>query len=333
MMNMNPFFSIVIPYYNGQDTIKRCVDSVYRQGLQKDDFEIIVVDDNSPQADAWDYLLQLSKDGYYSFNLNPIRLSNNLRQGGARNRGVKKAKGDYIVFVDQDDWLSDGALSKVKDQLISNQDVLMVDFDQCFGTDLRYTSNYSSNSDSILSGEEFICSNKIPWAPWCYVYNRKFLLDNKLTFAESVRWEDADFVMSVTLSARKMSYSPIHCVVYYMHDKQTSDILNDVEKICDYVYMSWRLRMVSERFHSISPNGAKVVMGHHYFMYKSNIRRYLWRIPTKEILRVIKAYPAESHATDWLTQLSINHPKIFAYTLSAFRPILNALWRIKQILK
>jgi glycosyltransferase involved in cell wall biosynthesis len=47
-------FSIVIPYYNGQATIKKCVDSIYRQGLGKEDFEIIIVDDCSPKSDAWE---------------------------------------------------------------------------------------------------------------------------------------------------------------------------------------------------------------------------------------------------------------------------------------
>jgi glycosyltransferase involved in cell wall biosynthesis len=328
-------FSIVIPYYNGQATIKKCVDSIYRQGLGKEDFEIIIVDDCSPKSDAWEYLKLLAEDVCYAPNIHPVRLKENLRQGGARNKGIKQAQGEYIVFIDQDDWLSEGALSKIKHVLERDRlDVLMVDFQESRGGgDIQCISNYAQNSQIIQSGADFICSNEVPWVPWCYIYNRRFLLDNHLAFTEHVRFEDVDFVMRVTLTARSITFRSIHCVVQSISNLQTTFVGSDINRIRDLFHMAWRVRKVSEQFQNQCPQGAKAVMNHHYFMYQSFIRRYLWRIPSKDILHILNTYPAEEHTTDWLTQLSINHPKIFAYTLSAFRPILNVLWRIKQILK
>lgn len=328
------FFSVIIPFYNGQDTIQRCVDSVYRQGLNPEDFEIIVVDDCSSKAEAWTYLVQLSKEKPYAQNLHPMHLKENLRQGGARNRGVEQAKGEYIVFIDQDDWLNDGALSQVKEQLTLHlMDVLMVDFQENRGGTTRCTSNYASNSQLIQTGADYICKNEIPWVPWCYIYNRKFLIDNQLKFAEHVRFEDVDFVMEVTLKARSMTFHPIYGIVHQVSESQTSFVGVDVKRICDLAFIAWRVRMVAERFLTQIPKGASAVMSHHYFMYKALLRRYLWRIPKKEILNILKTYPAEEHTSDWLTRFAIKHPQQLASIFAFLRPGLNGLWRLKQLLK
>jgi hypothetical protein len=68
-------------------------------------------------------------------------------------------------------------------------------------------------------------------------------------------------------------------------------------------------------------------------MWQSFSRRYLWRIPKKEILNILKTYPAEEHTSDWLTRFAIKHPQLLASIFAFLRPGLNGLWRLKQLLK
>jgi glycosyltransferase involved in cell wall biosynthesis len=329
----NIFFSIIIPYYNGQNTIKKCIDSIYRQGLELTEFEIIVVDDCSPNSKAWEYLVQLCKDDTYA-NVRLLRTEQNLRQGGARNLGISQARGEYIFSFDNDDWLSDNALNEIKKVLIDNSlDILMFDFCECYGDNLVYNSNYYKNSQIVQTGVDFICSNEIPWSPWCFIYNKQFLLNNDLKYEEKVRFEDADFVMKATLLAKRITFRPIIAVKHLINSVQTSNIGNDISKIYELLFIAYRVRQIAEQFKSEFPKGANVVMTHHYFMYKASLRKLIWRIPKDKILDVLNKYPAEEHSPDWLTQLSIKHPRFLAYSFATVRPILNGLWHIKRLIK
>ena len=91
---MGAFFSIIIPVYNGEQYIKNCLDSIYRQGLGDDDFEVICVNDCSTDNTAQ----VISEYGKFHQNIRLINHETNRRQGSARNTGVKVAKGDCILM-------------------------------------------------------------------------------------------------------------------------------------------------------------------------------------------------------------------------------------------
>jgi glycosyltransferase involved in cell wall biosynthesis len=308
---------------------------VYNQGLNSEEFEIIVVDDCSPSEEARRCLQSLANDEKYVGHLRLLKTPVNVRQGGSRNLGVKQAKGEYIVFIDQDDWLNDGALSKIKAALTEQSlDVLMVNYYDFNGTRLYCEYDYSNNSQDTLTGEEFINKNEVPWCPWCYIYRRDFLIDNQLFFEEHVRFEDADFSMKVTLMAKRMAFRPIHTIVHYKHEQQTTLVGNDSARIKDLVYMAWRTRQVALAFCEKCPQGAKAVMGHHYFMYASYLRRYVWRLPSREIHNILTTYPAEPYSNDWLTRFSMKHPHLLSYTITPpLRIMLNILWKSKRLIK
>jgi glycosyltransferase involved in cell wall biosynthesis len=279
-------------------------------------------------------LESLSRQPKYAQQLRLIRLERNCRQGGARNRGVSQAQGDYIVFVDQDDWLNDGALEQVKVQLAPiGVDILMVDALRSKGVDIRCITHYAHNSQEIMSGEDYMCANEIPWSPWCYIYQRQFLWDNQLKFEENVRLEDTDWVMKVTLTAKRMTFRPIYVYVHALTDTQTTNVGKDAGRIRDLFFMAWRIRQVALKFHDSHPRGAGAVMGHYYFMYQSFLRRFLWRLSVSDILDILHAYPADVLARDWLTRFSVQRPRSLAYSMAALRPVLNGMWRVKRFIK
>ena len=91
--------SIIVPIYNVEKYLRRCVDSLVNQTLK--DIEIILINDASP--DHCDDIMH-EYERRYAEKVKCIYLKENIRQGGARNRGLEIAKGEYVTFVDSDDF-------------------------------------------------------------------------------------------------------------------------------------------------------------------------------------------------------------------------------------
>ncbi len=93
-------FSIIIPNYNSENTIRKCLDSILSQTFK--DYEVIIVDDMSTDNSV--EIVKEYVDLYYD-KINLIQLNKKAYNGGARNIGVSKASGEYILFLDCDDWI------------------------------------------------------------------------------------------------------------------------------------------------------------------------------------------------------------------------------------
>ena len=125
-------FSIIIPVYNGHDVIGRALDSIYSQGMVMDDFEVICVDDCSPTMDTWNALNNYTYSGTHPDNLKLFRHEVNKRQGAARNTALKYAEGEWILYLDADDYFVADSLSKLQNELLNpcELDCLMFDCQQ-----------------------------------------------------------------------------------------------------------------------------------------------------------------------------------------------------------
>ena len=99
--------SIIIPFYNVEQYITQCLDSVYAQDIPEEEYEVICVDDCSPDnsiAIVEEYAKQHS-------NLIIVRNKYNRKLGGARNAGMEVATGQYVWYVDSDDYISENCLA------------------------------------------------------------------------------------------------------------------------------------------------------------------------------------------------------------------------------
>lgn len=114
-------FSFVIPLYNCEIYVVRCLDSIGNANIPHDDFEVIVVDDGSKDQGP-----ELCKN-YTRFKVNLFHQENS-GQATARNFGLKHAKGDYVWFVDADDVLVPTAVSRLKDEIDKDDNWDMISF-------------------------------------------------------------------------------------------------------------------------------------------------------------------------------------------------------------
>ena len=210
--------SIIVPFYNVEPYIGRCLDSIYRQDLREEEYEVICVDDCSPDNS----ISIVEQYAARHSNLKIIRNKENRKLGGARNAGLEEAKGNYIWFIDSDDFIEDNVLGYLcaeaeKDDL----DVLHFDYE-------KYPSKEhlrELESTAIMTGTEMFFDNRFIWyhdliTAWRKLYKRSFLIENGITFAEHIMWEDDDYSINVFAKAQKVRH--IHLVAYYYCDNPNS---------------------------------------------------------------------------------------------------------------
>lgn len=216
----NPFFSIVIPVYNGlAHDLPKCLDSIWKQPLDTSIYEVICVDDcSTDDTRAW-----LHSQAVRHANMQVLENKVNIRQGGGKNRGFRAARGKYIILIDQDDYYHEGAIVKVYEHLKdSDLDVLIVDcaYERPGRPSNKLQHNFPHRE--VMTGDEIILKNSIPYAPWKFIFLRSLIIDNNLFFDENERIEDIDWVHRLVHKAKKVQYQPILFIHYLKGDASTT---------------------------------------------------------------------------------------------------------------
>ncbi|MGY8917831.1 MAG: glycosyltransferase family 2 protein [Flavobacteriales bacterium] len=191
--------SIIVPFYNVEQYIDRCIKSLLSQTYLN--LEILLVDDCSP-----DNTLEIVQQ--YANNDSRIKIlqyDKNRGLGGARNYGIEQAKGEYILFVDSDDYIEantvEGLYEKAKD---NNLCVLEANYLKEGEISTEVLPRKSYYSQKVFSGKEYWES--IPIAPvvaWNKFYKLSFLKENNIKF-KLRKFEDVAFTAEVFMKAKRV---------------------------------------------------------------------------------------------------------------------------------
>lgn len=209
---MNPALSLIIPVYNTAPYLKQCLDSILNQTITN--MEIIVIDDCSTD-NSREIIKQIcEKDPRFRL----IALEKNTPGGAGTpsNIGIGQAKGEYIGFVDSDDWIEPQMFGTLLDKaLLELSDIVFCDFDvyhnQKGRTNPSNDQHYWKNLDDQDLKRNLFNMSPVPWRK---LYRRDFLNQNHLRFPEgNYFFEDTPFHKMVTLKAEKISY--IDQVLYH----------------------------------------------------------------------------------------------------------------------
>ena len=186
-----PKFSIIIPVYNVEKYIKKCVDSVFNQTFK--DYEVIVVNDGTP-----DKSMELIKD--YD-----VTIINQKNQGlsSARNNAVKKAKGDYIIFLDSDDYWRKDLLKEINKSLKNNPDVVRFQIQEIFEDQDGILEHKEKGFEGLNGVDAFntICNYHYLENACCYAIKRKYFEKNKFEFKKGKIHEDFGLLPLVIIKA------------------------------------------------------------------------------------------------------------------------------------
>ena len=225
--------SVIVPVYNMERHLRRCLDSLLAQSL--DDIEIICVDDGSTDSSGEILSEYAQKDERFEFIA-----QENRSAGAARNTGMKKASGEYLIFLDSDDFFDKDLLKKTYEKAKQdNSDIVLFggyEFDQTTGT--VTAADYLLNTD--FAPEGVFDSNRIPDsiysistpAAWLKLFRREFVFSLGIGFQELRNSNDV-FFTSITLAmAERISILNEKLVYYRVGNAESTQAKKDSAPYC-----------------------------------------------------------------------------------------------------
>ena len=210
----NPKFSIIVPVYNTEKYLKRCLDSIKNQSFK--DYEVIIVNDGSTDNSS-DII---SKYSYKVIN------QENLGLSMARNNGVKESSGEYLIFLDSDDYIEKDLLKEVNESLSNNPDLVRYQIKEVF--DDEENINYEEEPFDNKSGvEAFKLITKYHFVEnaWAYVIKRDFYLKEKFSFKKGTYHEDFGLMPLVIIKSKIVN--SINYVGYCYYQRSGSIMNNN----------------------------------------------------------------------------------------------------------
>lgn len=240
MDNYNSKISIIVPVYNVEHELSRCVDSILNQSYRN--FEVILVDDGSTDrcpsmCDAF-----VMKDSR-------VRVIHKTNGGlsSARNAGLRIASGEWILYVDSDDYiLNDSCERLLAVGTKYDCDIVSADAVREFNGGQEYMVHSSLADGMCYPSKDFIIKSVKPcewYAPaWLNLYRRSFLIENNLFFVEGLLHEDMEMQPRVFLAAKNVAYCAYS---FYRYVDRASSIMNasEVDKritAMEWIYSKWK---------------------------------------------------------------------------------------------
>lgn len=231
----SPFFSIIIPVYKAEKFIENCVLSILKQSFEF--FEIILVNDGSPDCSG-ELCEYLSKSDERIIVLH----KENGGASTARNAGIRAAKGQYLMFVDSDDyWEGTEGLQNIYNHLKANP----VDYLRMACID-EYTESLKRVKSGLGYDKTIFClkdKNEIlnrifnsgiqPGAAWTSIIKREVVTEKSLYFVEGIKGEDIEWILNVFVSVDGINYCD-EC--FYVYRKGRSDSVTgtaDLKSVLD----------------------------------------------------------------------------------------------------
>ena len=224
---MSKKVSIIVPAYNSEKFIEKCINTVAEQTYKE--FEMIIINDGST-----DSTLDIINKCVEKYDWLRVITIENHGQGYARNLGIKEAKGDYILFLDSDDLLKQDTLEKTVSKIEKNHsDLVMFDWERYSNEDnkVRKASKKAFFNKNVLTGKDCIDILQLKaYYTVASLYSRKFLVENDIKYAEGHIYEDNVFVVKVATRANKISFikEPLYIVV--SNDESDTQTSYDTDK-------------------------------------------------------------------------------------------------------
>lgn len=246
-------FSIIIPIYNVAKYLPKCLDSVLGQSFT--DFEVICVNDGSSD----DSLSVLEQYAARDARIKVISQAN----GGlsaARNTGSNHSQGDYVFFLDSDDWIEPEAL-KILSEKLSDEDMVCFSGRRYIEAENKYEEPDKMELESDISGWDYYQKHALESRKFAFVcvvlrlYRRQFLQENDLKFTEGIYHEDNMFTPVVCYYAKKVKVIP-DCLYDYRVRRDSIMTTRSIKHRKDILYIA---NTLSEFFISKSDIGKIVI--------------------------------------------------------------------------
>ena len=208
--------SVVVNMYNTAAYMPRCLDTLLHQDIPHEDYEIILVDDCSP-----DDSLAMAKEFATMYpNIRVCTHEKNKGLAAARNTGVDAAKGKYLCFVDPDDYIEKNSLAALLKQMDDEQlDMLRFNYQK---VDEQYNNIPDSEMETrfdytpkIMTGTEFLAHRLgVGCYVWAYIYRLDFIRKTGIRFFEGCFFDDTPWLPRILQKAQRINVTPVRHQFY-----------------------------------------------------------------------------------------------------------------------
>ena len=221
--------SLIVPVYNTGKYLNKCLESLISQTYK--DIEIIIINDGS--TDNSEEIIKSYKDKrikYFS--------KKNEGIGKTRNLGIEKSNGEYLAFVDSDDYLSEFFCEKMlKKAFGDNCDIVICNYYVDHDNQLKKIDFIDFLDTSLTETPSLI--NSVNLGPCNKIYKKDLLSKNNIKFIENLKYEDAPFVVKALLNAKRIGKINDYLTYYVIHEKSETTIRDkkifDILKIVDMI--------------------------------------------------------------------------------------------------
>lgn len=218
--------SIIIPVYNAEEYLEKCIDSAI--GQTYNNIEIIAINDGSTDKSLDILNMYAKKD-------NRIKIINIENSGisAVRNIGIKAATGEYICFLDSDDYIDNNLLENLHRYIDSDYDLIKyktIEVDKEYNELNRidgpiFEKKSGIEAFNVMFGEDIMLQ-----VPWLYLYRKQFFIENKFSYPEGKLHEDFARTILIMLKAKKMCSTNIYGY-YYVQTKKSITRGNEEERV------------------------------------------------------------------------------------------------------
>ena len=306
-------FSVIIPVYNGENALKKCLDSIAAQTFQ--DYQVLIVDDGSTDGSATVAKQYIQRDERF------VLIS--MEHGGpgaARNKGLLRAEGDYILHMDADDyWMGENVLRELAQRIqVSEAEVYMYQSVKVTedGTVLkRYAKPPFAKADVVLDLKEvyqdLVADGQTLAAAWNKCVSRALLLEKNIRFRENVRGEDIDWVLQLFSYVQTICLLNLYVYAYTQHKYASRSTDKDAPDDLASIVSDWAARLAQgEIAHKEAVAGLTafeygICMGNHHLL--SGEKKALMR----------KNVHLLQHGLDRKTKLIYRFYRVFGYGLTS----------------
>ena len=330
--------SIILPVFNVERYIRSCLESILKQGLDECSYEIIIINDGTK-----DRSIEMIADLIVRHT--NIMVINQENQGlsVARNIGMSKACGQYVLFVDSDDILIDYSLSKILFYAMHySADMVIGDYLKGYNDEIPKGISSrvikSDNSDIVFLGKGIdYYSHGYDQQPyvWRVLFSRKFLNYNNISFIPGIFWEDIPYMVECLLAANLLIKVSLPFYYYRQHEGSIGNSLNIKKMIDSNRVMEKLWKKKSDPLLSVETQTCLTDTLYSFFIH------YKWRIllndsvynERREIISDLMKRVPNLRFTHGLKQLfTTMHFRLMPYRYFEIRKFFDEMiWNIKKL--
>jgi len=210
------FLSIIIPIYNAKKHLRECLDSYLRQNISPNEYEILCVNDGSTDGSA-----EILNDYEQKFSNVKVIHKENEGVSSARNTGIEAAQGDYIWFIDADDFIQENVLAKIKNIYLDQK------FEQLVFRYYEFVDKLSPQ-ELLLKEENSLCSDNryAGHIVWDFIVNRSIILNNNIRFNPHIYYGE-DTMFAYKVNKLEIFTVEIEDIIYFYRRNSASATYNN----------------------------------------------------------------------------------------------------------